>query len=86
MFEWLNVYTNLQLEVSANFVLYVWEMHLNWMKAGNRSVVVFGMNHVNIAVSSNTTSWFNQDLFHEAPFMALAERMWAGVQLHHKFP
>lgn len=42
------------------------------------------MNHFNIAVSCSSTSWLNQSFFHEAPFMASAERMWAGVQLHHK--
>lgn len=61
-------------------------MHLNRMKAGIRFVVAFGINQVNTAVGSESTSWLNQNFFHEAAFIALAERMWAGVQLHHKFP
>lgn len=45
----------------------------------------FGMNDFDFAVSCGSTSWLNQNLSHEAPIMASAERMWAGVQLHHKF-
>lgn len=33
------------------------------MKAGNRSVVAFGMNQVNTAVSSEFTLWLNQNFF-----------------------
>lgn len=48
-------------------------IQINRIKAGNRFVLPFGMNQANTAVSSESTSWLNQNFFHEAAFIALAE-------------
>ncbi len=61
------------------------EMYFNWNMAGNRSVLMFWykLSQYFVSCSSTLTFWLDQNLFHEVSFMAWAERMWAGVQLHH---
>lgn len=38
-----------------------------------------------IISSCSSTSWLSQSFFHEFPFRASAERMWAGVPFHRIF-